>query len=82
MHAQGSFEVDAALFRQQLGSNKLRSTAFSCTRGDGAFVFSGRGWGHGVGMCQFGAKKLAELGYDAVGILQHYYQGSLVFQIW
>lgn len=38
-------------------------------------VFSGRGWGHGVGMSQFGANSLAQLGYNHIAILQHYYTG-------
>lgn len=38
-------------------------------------VFNGKGWGHGVGMSQFGAKSLAEQGYDYKYILKHYYTG-------
>lgn len=40
-----------------------------------AFVFSGRGWGHGVGMCQTGAFGLAKDGYSYAAILQKYYTG-------
>jgi len=40
-----------------------------------AFVFSGRGWGHGVGMCQTGAYGLARDGYSYSAILQKYYTG-------
>lgn len=39
------------------------------------FVFTGRGWGHGVGMCQTGAYGLAKEGYSYVAILQKYYTG-------
>ena len=35
--------------------------------------FYGRGWGHGVGLCQQGAKAMAEAGYDAMEILRTYY---------
>jgi stage II sporulation protein D len=35
----------------------------------------GRGWGHGVGMSQFGARGMAEAGYTYVQILKHYYTG-------
>ena len=41
-------------------------------------VFTGRGWGHGVGLSQWGAKALAELGYTYVMILKYYYQGTEV----
>ncbi len=40
-----------------------------------AFVFTGRGWGHGVGMCQTGAYGLATEGYSYTAILQKYYTG-------
>lgn len=38
-------------------------------------TFRGKGWGHGVGMSQWGAKAMAENGHDYVDILQHYYKG-------
>ncbi|HHX53687.1 MAG TPA: SpoIID/LytB domain-containing protein [Clostridiales bacterium] len=40
------------------------------------FVFVGRGWGHGVGMSQWGAKNLADMGYDFCTILRTYYPGT------
>ncbi|HSO75564.1 MAG TPA: SpoIID/LytB domain-containing protein [Blastocatellia bacterium] len=43
-----------------------------------AFVFTGRGWGHGVGMCQTGAFGLAKEGYSYTAILQKYYTGIKV----
>lgn len=39
------------------------------------FIFHGRGWGHGVGMSQYGAKKMAEEGYTFQQILKYYYTG-------
>lgn len=38
-------------------------------------TFTGSGWGHGVGMSQYGARALAEDGYDYLSILKHYYTG-------
>ncbi|MCQ2736491.1 MAG: SpoIID/LytB domain-containing protein [bacterium] len=46
-----------------------------------AFVFSGTGWGHGVGMCQWGAGGLAKQGYDYRKILAHYYPGASLVQM-
>ncbi len=43
-----------------------------------AFIFTGRGWGHGVGMCQTGAYGLAKEGYSYRDILQKYYTGIKV----
>jgi stage II sporulation protein D len=55
----------------------IRSTHF-CVLIDGEDVvfYDGRGWGHGVGMCQWGADGLARLGKTAAEILTYYYPGS------
>ncbi len=42
------------------------------------YVFNGSGWGHGVGMCQEGARGMAEHGFNHEQILGHYYQGTQV----
>ena len=42
------------------------------------FVFYGRGWGHGVGLCQWGAMAMAEQGWSAEKILEHYYPGTTI----
>ena len=52
----------------------LRSTAFELEY-DGGFHFTVRGYGHGVGMSQYGAKVMAEDGADYRAILAHYYPG-------
>jgi stage II sporulation protein D len=58
----------------------LKSAMFVVTPHDGAagreFLFTGGGWGHGVGMCQTGAIGMAERGMTYRQILQHYYLGS------
>jgi len=50
--------------------------------GDGWAFLSGRGWGHGVGLCQYGAEGMARLGRTAEAILQHYYPGSTIENIY
>ena len=47
-----------------------------------AFVFTGRGWGHGVGLCQTGAYALAQTGYSSLRILQKYYTTVRVQKIY
>lgn len=47
-----------------------------------AFVFTGRGWGHGVGMCQHGAYALAKQGHSYTAIIQKYYTGVKVQAIY
>jgi stage II sporulation protein D len=44
--------------------------------GNGWAFIAGRGWGHGVGLCQCGAEGMARLGSDAQSILQYYYPGA------
>jgi stage II sporulation protein D len=39
------------------------------------FVFTGKGWGHGVGLCQVGAFGMAQAGATYEQILRHYYSG-------
>ena len=56
----------------------LRSTAFALARGDGMFTFTVTGFGHGVGMSQYGADKMARLGADYREILAHYYPGTVL----
>ena len=50
--------------------------------GDGWAFLSGRGWGHGVGMCQCGAEGLARKGSSAEEILQHYYPGAQIVSVY
>ncbi len=47
----------------------------------GEVVLHGKGWGHGVGLCQIGAAVMASRGYDYRQILQHYYPGAVISTI-
>lgn len=58
------------------GLFSLRSAAFELEYADGLFKFTVSGYGHGVGMSQYGAKVLADGGEDYRAILAHYYQGA------
>ncbi len=60
-------------FRRLLGFGRLKSTQFEVEDSWDKVVFSGRGFGHGVGMCQWGAQRWARKGKDYRTILQHYY---------
>lgn len=55
---------------------KLRSTAFELTYTGAAFLFTVTGYGHGVGMSQYGANVMAQQGSDYREILLHYYPGT------
>lgn len=54
----------------------LRSTAFTLEYSDGRFIFTVTGFGHGVGMSQYGANVMAKSGAGYAGILTHYYPGA------
>ncbi len=71
----GSVVMKGADFRKAVGYSKLPSTAFEAHREGDNFVFIGKGSGHGVGLCQFGAKGMAEAGKNYQEILQYYYPG-------
>ena len=65
--------------RRALSPSHLKSSAFEVERDPaGAFVLRGRGWGHGVGLCQIGAAVMAARGFGYREILQHYYPGAHV----
>jgi stage II sporulation protein D len=58
---------------------KLKSTFFSVTPGEpNTVILSGRGFGHGVGLCQEGAMKMSKLGFTYEQILKHYFTGITV----
>ena len=65
--------VQGTTLRKALG---LRSACFTVVCQSGTFSFTTRGYGHGVGMSQWGAKALAEQGADYRAILAHYYPGT------
>lgn len=78
----GERKVDADAFRIWMGPGKLKSNLITrISFIDGEFVFKGRGWGHGVGMCQYGMKYLGELGYDYHEILGYYYPGAQIMKL-
>jgi stage II sporulation protein D len=76
--AQGAETISAAQFRKIVGYGVIRSTRFEVSYVDGDFVFIGVGYGHGVGLCQWGAKQRAEEGFTYREILSYYYPGTRV----
>jgi len=72
-------------FRRRVGTwRTLRrpagvfSTRFTVKADGSGFLFQGHGWGHGVGMCQWGAKGMAEADKTCEEILENYYPGAEV----
>jgi stage II sporulation protein D len=74
----GSFSIPLYQMRADL---KLRSTFFSFTATGDSLVFNGRGYGHGVGLCQEGAMMMALKGFDYRQIINFYYSGVVIADI-
>lgn len=65
-------------FRNIVGPNLLRSNNYEVVMKGYYCDLVGHGWGHGVGMCQWGARKMSQERYDYRQILEYYYPGSQI----
>ena len=74
----GGVEFNGVSFRSMLG---LRSADFDITKSDDGVIITTRGYGHGVGMSQYGANGMAKAGYSYRDILLHYYSGVSIEQL-
>lgn len=72
----GRRKLDAVTFRQRAGYRNVKSLAFEVTAKGETLQLEGRGYGHGAGLCQWGAKVAADQGWDHRRILSHYYPGT------
>ena len=73
--------LSAYEFRQVFGFDRIRSPLFSVlTEGDD-FIIDGHGWGHGVGLCQWGTAELARRGVSAPEILAYFYPGAQLVHV-
>jgi stage II sporulation protein D len=74
--------VRGDIFRQVLtrafGARALRSTRFDIRQQGAAVTFSGRGFGHGVGLCQVGARARLSAGATPEEVIRHYYPGAVI----
>ncbi len=78
-----SFTIGKELeIRRVLSTSHLYSSNFEVEKNDQGFTLYGRGWGHGVGLCQIGAAMMGEQGLGYEQILLHYYQGADIKRIY
>ncbi len=72
--------IDANEFRyavnRRLGWNTLKSNLYTVERSGESLIFTGRGLGHGVGLCQAGAERMGQLNMDSEKILAAYFPGT------
>lgn len=78
LHRDGPLTVKATDLRKLLGWSRLPSTNFEMHRDNGTYVFEGKGYGHGVGLCQWSALQMARDGKSYREILDFFYPGTVL----
>lgn len=79
----GSIDVSGPALRLALGKEKMRSTLVTdISLTDGKLVIMGKGFGHGVGMSQWGAKALAEKGTSPEDIIKYFFKNVEISKDW
>lgn len=78
LHSRGELILKAEDLRRIMGYAKLPSTHFHIEKMGREIQIQGNGYGHGVGLCQWGAKVMSEMGYRYEKILKYYYPGVRV----
>ena len=68
--------------RRALSESHLYSSAFDVEKTPTGFRLNGKGWGHGVGLCQIGAAVMGQQGYTYEQILLHYYRNAEIKRIY
>lgn len=76
LHSDGELIIRGEDLRKVVGYTVVPSTQFTIESIGDDLVLVGYGAGHAVGLCQWGAKELAELGYSFASILNYYYPGT------
>ena len=80
---KGEFTVGKELeIRRTLSQTHLYSSCFDVEKTHGGFRLKGRGWGHGVGLCQIGAAVMGEQGRNYRDILLYYYRGAEIHTVY
>jgi len=72
---KGTFVFTSNNFRIKIGEAKLKSTLFQIKPYRNGIMVRGKGYGHGVGMSQWGANRMARAGFSYQDILKYYYRG-------
>ena len=72
----GRRSISGVAFRKRIGYMKLKSLAFRLRKAPKGWHINGLGFGHGAGMCQWGASVYAKRGWSFQKILRHYYANA------
>ncbi|MBQ3834875.1 MAG: SpoIID/LytB domain-containing protein [Elusimicrobia bacterium] len=80
--SKGKLKLNAYTFRLAVDPFKIKSTMFTSIKcKNKKFIFSGKGWGHKVGLCQWGAKAMGDKKLSYKKILDYYYPGTNIGKI-
>ena len=80
-HENGTVRLTGNQFRLLISPYNVKSLLFDAEKIRGGLMLTGKGWGHGVGMCQYGAKGMAEQGRTYSDILRFYYRGTEIISV-
>ena len=72
----GNAVLSGEQLRKAVGYDVIKSTRFSVSLSGSVYTFKGNGWGHGVGMCQWCTKGMADQGIIHEKMLEHFYPGA------
>ena len=81
LHSKGEVILRGQDLRRVIGYSKIFSTQFSIQKLGSEVVIVGHGAGHAVGLCQWGMREMAQLGYNYQSILRHYYPGTTLLPL-
>lgn len=70
--------IDAQKLRMAMGPTRLKSTWFEMRQSENMIEFKGKGYGHGVGLCQWGSRQMGLMKKSFREILEFYYPGSIL----
>jgi len=81
LSSRGEISLTGDQFRKALGYAVIKSTNFTLKIAHGEALVTGLGNGHGVGLCQWGAKQRALDGFGYAEILSYYYPGTVISKL-
>lgn len=79
--SKGDITMKAKDFRQKIGNTRIKSTLFDIACDNNKIVVKGKGYGHGVGMSQYGAVEMAKKGNNYKDIIGFYFPGTNIEKI-
>ncbi|MFW5808674.1 MAG: SpoIID/LytB domain-containing protein [Spirochaetota bacterium] len=80
-HRNGTVKMTGNEFRMLFPDGRVKSQLFTARKAGDGLMLHGRGWGHGVGMCQYSAKEMAERGSTYDDILKYFYKDITITKL-